>query len=294
MTSTPRFAYRHSGIRIASTIELPEWSSFLAGPTDAADVTIETTENPLAVAQVGTDIAFAIPDIGEWLIRDGSQIFLRPDPAADPAELRLFTLGSAWGALGYQRGWTMWHGSVVAFDGRAVLACGDSGAGKSTLAAALVAHGGTLVTDDLGRLEIVDGEVRVHPASCRLKLWGEAVDHLGWRDRVLHRDWLRADKFHCAVAENLAGTGPVTLAAIVVLADGEGPEAVRLYGAEALAAVLPATMYREEFIGELGQWPQQAVLAAHVLAKVPVWRLTRPRDLARLAASARLVEQLIR
>mgnify|MGYP002777008889 FL=1 len=284
-----RWHYAHSGLAIASAFELPEWAAFAAESDGQADVRIRVGDAALPVARSGEDIAFVVKGAGEWLVRGGREILVRPDPGAAQAQWRLFTLGSAWGALGYQRGLAMWHGSAVAFAGRAVLVCGDSGAGKSTLAAALVARGGTLVADDLSR---VDLGAAIWPSAARLKLWGEVVAWLGWKDRALHREWLREDKFHCAVAESAAGGGPVPLAAIVVLKDGEEQRLERLGGAEALSAVLGGTLYRPDALDGLGQWPMQGALVARILATTPAWRLTRPRDLDRLDETARLVESL--
>ena len=41
------------------------------------------------------------------------------------------------------------HASAVALDGRALLIVGPSGSGKSALALRMMAHGATLVSDDL-------------------------------------------------------------------------------------------------------------------------------------------------
>ena len=66
-----------------------------------------------------------------------------------PADVRLFLLGSVWGALALQRGLLPLHASAVG-RGRTVHAfTGPPGAGKSTLAAALAARGYPLFTDDM-------------------------------------------------------------------------------------------------------------------------------------------------
>jgi HPr kinase/phosphorylase len=49
------------------------------------------------------------------------------------------------------------HASAVAIDGRAVLIQGPSGSGKSGLALELIAHGATLIADDLARLVLREG-----------------------------------------------------------------------------------------------------------------------------------------
>lgn len=280
--------YRHSGLRIASALELPEWRTFACEDGGTPDVAIELGEEahfelgPERMEAEGDRLRFAIEDIGRWEIEGGERIVLHPHAAAVPEQLRLFTLGSAWGALGYQRGLAMWHGSAVARGGRAVLFCGDAGQGKSTMAAALLARGGTLVADDLSRVDPGDSTALIHPSSARIKLWRAAIEHLGWRDRVIERDWFREDKFHCTVPEHAAGCPPLPLAAVVVLEEGETIALTQLAGGEALAALLAGTIYRPEMIEAMGKWGEQAALAARIAGRTPVYRLTRPKDFAAL------------
>ena len=293
----PRFTYRHSGLAVASALELPEWDAF-AQACDLADVRVVIEEGPCpdcpadGSAGVGeADVRFAIDGIGGWQVERGETIRLHPDAQAEPSELRLFTLGSAWGALGYQRGFAMWHGSAVAREGRAILFCGDAGAGKSTMAAALLARGAMLVADDLSRVE----PGGIHPSSARIKLWGPAIDLLGWRDRVLQRDYFRDDKFHCSVPLHAAGQKPLPLAGIVVLEEGESLGVERLTGGAAMRAAMQGTIYRPEMLEAMGRWGEQGVLAAQIVAAAPVWRLTRPKSFAALdeicAAAERLWQQ---
>jgi hypothetical protein len=65
------------------------------------------------------------------------------------------------------------HSTVVDIDGRAVGLLGSSGAGKSTMAAALIAAGAELVTDDMLRLVFADGVAVAQPGAYRLKLFEE-------------------------------------------------------------------------------------------------------------------------
>lgn len=283
-----RYRYRHSGLFVASALELPEWSAFACGNGSAPDVIIDYGEGPLPdlggerIKAEGDSLSFSIEGIGGWEVESGRRITLHPGAASESEQLRLFTLGSAWGALGYQRGYAMWHGSAVARGGRAVLFCGDAGQGKSTFAAALLARGGTLVADDLSRVELVADSVLVHPSSARIKLWDEAIARLGWQDRAIQRDWFREDKFHCAVADHAGGGPPLPLDAVVVLEQGEAVALTRLKGGEALTALLSGTIYRPEMVDAMGKWGEQAALAARIAGQAPVYRLTRPKDFAAL------------
>ena len=276
------YHYRHSGLLVASQIELPEWGRFAcdAQPPDVRILVAQepSPQCPLAgsVAE-GDSLRFGVEDIGCWQMEGGRVIRIHPAGGVREEELRLFTLGSAWGALGYQRGFAMWHASAVERGGNAVLFCGDTGEGKSTLAAAQSAAGARLVADDLCRVQPTDRGAVIYPSSARIKLWRTAIDRLGWQDRILQRDYFRDDKFHCQAQGAIAGNTPLDLAAIVVLGQSETPVLERLGGATGFEAVMKATLYRPDMIDALGLWGQQGGLAAKILARVPVWRLGRPR-----------------
>ncbi len=301
LVSTP-YAYRHSGCIVQSQLELPEWRAFLIEAAGEPDIAIRLA------GDLGTDVApdhaplvdgnalsFSVPDVGTWRITGGAEIAVQP--AGDPAsiEVRLFTLGSAWGALGYQRGWAMLHGSAVLGPKGAVLFCGPQGAGKSTMAAALSLQGLPLVGDDLSRVEAgrADRPARIYPSSTRHKLWAEAIEALGLSERGRVQDWFRSDKYHLDADTSVPVDLPVPLAGIYVLEYGKRFSVERLGGGDAAIAVLRETAYRPHFLEAMGRLSEQAVYAAQIAASVPVWRLTRQADLAQLSdVSERLIGHL--
>ncbi len=302
MTDAPvlPWRYRHSGLLVASQIKLDAWEAFRTGDEGEPDVAIVLSDKPCpdcptdgGTATDADGVRFAIEGVGGWQVHGGRRILLHPSLSADPRELQLFTLGSAWGLLGYQRGQAMWHGSAVELDRRRVLFCGEAGEGKSTMAAALVAAGARLVADDLSRVSSAEDGAELYPSSSRIKLWREAVEHFGWDDRIIERDWMREDKFHCSVPAHCAGEGPENLDAILILATSSTLAVERLTGGAALAAVLAGTIYRPEALEAMGLWGQQGALAAKIVAQVPVWQLTRPRDLAALDESVNAVSELL-
>lgn len=292
--------YRHSGLEIATEIALPEWDAFASNWNGQADIQIVLADEgslPFpadgSTYSSGTTSGFHVEGVGNWKLEAGLRMTLYPSLAADPAELRLFTLGSAWGLLGYQRGNAMWHGSAVERSGRAVLFCGEAGEGKSTMAAAMLATGTALVGDDLSRVEPTSGAALIYPSSSRLKLWKATIEHFGWRERMVQRDFMREDKFHCHVERNHAGEAPLPLAAVVVLASGDELLLEPLSGSEALANVLRGTIYRPEAIESMGRWGEQGALAARIVANTQVFRLTRPRDLEAIGQGAGLVMEML-
>lgn len=292
--------YSHSGLLIASEIVLPEWQAFAVagdGPADVEIVLADDRSPPFpadgSTSATGPIAGFRIEGVGGWKLDRGRHMTLYPSLVADPAELRLFTLGSAWGLLGYQRGQAMWHGSVVEIGGKAALFCGDAGEGKSTMAASMVAAGSRLVGDDLSRVDTRDGGAIVYPSSSRLKLWPDAVERLGWRSHAIQRDVMREEKYHCAVPWSHAGGADLPLAAVVVLVTGDTHRLDRLSGGEALTEVFRATIYRPEALETMGLWSEQGVLAARIVAGTNVYRLTRPRDLDALDRSVTMMNTMM-
>ena len=141
-----RFHYRHSGIVVSSELELPEWHAFAVTGADAAepeavirfDELLKDGAPPDHYPVVeGDSLRFTAKGVATWRVSGGTEIAIHPFGARDSMEVRLFTLGSGWGTLGYQRGWAMLHGSAVAGPKGAALFCGPQEAGKSTMAAGM-------------------------------------------------------------------------------------------------------------------------------------------------------------
>lgn len=94
-------------------------------------------------------------------------------------------VGIGLGLLLHRRGVTCLHGSVVSVRGRTIALLGDSGAGKSTTAAALVAGGGTLISDDIAAL-CPDGDGFTVAWGCaNVRLDAAASARIVGRERTL-------------------------------------------------------------------------------------------------------------
>jgi hypothetical protein len=79
------------------------------------------------------------------------------------------------------------HACVLAIDDFAIALIGAPGAGKSTTAAAFVAAGHALVSDDLAALQIGADEVRVESGYPRLRLFPDTAKAVGWDGDSLPR-----------------------------------------------------------------------------------------------------------
>lgn len=282
--------YAYGGVSVTSQLELPEWESFtMLTPPQAADVALRVA-TPLTSAECvtpslqadTTTLSFLLPKVGHYCIDNGRAIVMQPCTEVDVSELRLFLLGSAWGALGYQRGWFPLHASIVQIGEGAVAFCAPSGGGKSSLAAWLVKGGYALVSDDLCRLDVMSTQPPcIWRSTPRLKLWQDALTVLRWQDQRLNRDQSRVDKYHMSLSKASAHQATcfdtLPLRAIYVLA--WGPLAIEpLTGLHAVRTVLETASYRPEFVKALGQTARYWQQAIALVGQTPVFCLRRPRD----------------
>lgn len=206
--------------------------------------------------------------------------------AADVRVARLLALGPGLAGLLTLRGQPVLHGNTVRVPGGDVVLTGPGGVGKSTLTAALLQRGAGLVADDLAVLDPTDDGACVRPGFGRVKLWDDAVHHLGIDPNVLPRVHPEHDKRGLTVPV-VDAAGP--LAAIAVLRRGPiGAE--RLRGNDALHALLVNPRVPELLDGsaQVG-WLSALVRIVRV---VPVWRVALPGPLDQLPAVAALVERL--
>lgn len=281
-----KWHYQYAGFCITSEMAIPEWSGFERNePATAVDVRILLGEK-----QAGTntkafeeclpdEYRFSIPGTGEYRIRKGREIMVSPVPSAAEDQMRLFLLGSAWGALCYQRGILALHASVIQVGSGAVAFCGPSGAGKSTLAAWLVDLGHPLIADDLCCFVLTNGAPLVYPSTPRIKLWRDSLDALGWKSEGLARDQIRAEKFYMELTEPRSSTilAPLSVHAIYLIASGT-TGMKRLRGLNSLRRLVALSAYRPGLINDMGKtgvyWEQCAELAR----RTPVWELSHPRD----------------
>lgn len=148
--------------------------------------------------QTDTCVYFCLEDRIRFLIEDGKRITVELLADVQDGLIGLYLLGSCMGALLYQRGEFLLHGSCVTDGEHAILLTGESGAGKSSLAARFIQKGWSLVTDDVAMVRgVADGKPVVVPSYPSQKLWQDAIDRTGVRGEVysLYQEE-RREKFH--------------------------------------------------------------------------------------------------
>lgn len=225
--------------------------------------------------------------VGRYLIAGGRTIEVEPEAGVDDSMVRHLLLGPVLAHLLWQRDIFTLHASVVDIAGLYAGFVGVSGEGKSTTAAALEAHGHALVCDDIAALTEQAGRLHVLPAFPRIRLYADSVESVG--DDPTRHPWVHPhiDKRSKSIARFVSH--PVPLHRLYVLATGDTLSIERIPTGAALIELLRHTYYAHQYAPLYG-FKHQLEQAARVVKEVPVYRLTRPKDLARLPELVGLLE----
>jgi hypothetical protein len=279
---TAIYKYKLFGLNIRSEIELPE---LIRSEFEITDVEIFLDQVPddlpgykskgvLYKAKSGMFL-FKLDTVGKYLVENGKTIRIERLNNSTDSELRLFLLGSAFGALVHQRELLPFHGSTVVKDGRAIIISGNSGAGKSTLAAILVKRGYHLLADDISVIDFRENETVVYPGIPHLKLWEDVLRKMGEKPEY---DKVRPQllKYRKPVMGFLANE-PVVADKIIVLGtkNSEGFEAKQVKGIEKFN-MLKNNTYRFQFVEGLGMMKRHFEMVSHLAGSLEVWQVKRP------------------
>lgn len=301
MNTVTAHHYVIAGLDIRSEIPLPELQPREA-VSDSPDIEIKVAApfaptEPTAAKTASADVSaegvrINVPDIGRYTVTGGSRILVEPAAGVEAASLRLFLLGSAFGAIFFQRGFFPLHASVVVINGAAVAFSGDSGAGKSTMAAWMNRNGYPLLCDDVCVVRFGEDDVPLaYPGFPRLKLWQDALKHFDIETRDLQRDYFRNNKYHLPASGEF-WTDPVPLKHINLLRFADAPAPVSLETVKPADAVplLRDNTYRYQYISGLGLARSHFLDCVKLARHTGVHWLNRQNDHATLPECKRLIE----
>lgn len=272
-----------------------------------ADVTVREGNVPSSIEAEAEGVAYQlrkgefllnVPDGSRLYVRDGSEITYQRGAETGDRDIVLFILGTAFGALCYQRGLIPIHASANVVDDGIVAFTGHSGAGKSTLAANLAQRGLPFFTDDT---LIFDPDAEGHGAIChagqkQLKLWGDAIKTVGAEQLDPVREAAAIDK-HYAIPPQLSELTVAPLRKLFVLRRARGDATVanelnRLLGSAALP-VIRRNLYRPHFAEVLLGRKRLFMALKGLLESVEVYNFTRRRGAQNYDAAIEFISDAI-
>ncbi|MCC8431484.1 hypothetical protein LJ725_21125 [Reyranella aquatilis] len=188
------------------------------------------------------------------------------------------------------------HATVLDMGGRAVGLLGESGAGKSTLAAYLISRGADLITDDMLRVEFIDGAMLAHPGPYRLKLLeGPATSFLPDAMTDGHFNALSGKIMVRPRRDSRRHRGSAPLAALFHIGSPDEQAATvssrQLSGLELARTLLSSAM--DTRYAKSSRMERQIRFAARVADLLPVHALRYPRTVAALDGVAREIRRAI-
>jgi hypothetical protein len=266
-------AYTAFGLSIRSDFLLPELMETKCGGRAAVTIRSEAI-------QPGSKALLEIEGVARYLVSGGTEIIVDPCPEADEVSIRLFLLGSVFGALLHQRGLLPLHASAIETPKGAVLFAGGSGNGKSALAAAFYTRGYRVIAD-----EICVADPDCLPAFPRLMLWPDILDQTGLWHAGVRPARPNLKKFHVPLEKGFASE-PSPVHSIYILGRDNAREvSVTPVSGFNKVAELAEVIYRRRFCAETDYFDRLTSLARH-----PVVRLSRSSS-ASLHETADLLER---
>lgn len=287
MASTaPTHTYRCYGLTLVSDIELPELTPAELRSVESADVRIVSgcvaPGGLVSGQQIGPylwvtprQLWLQVPGVARFQIEGGDRITVEGEPGVDGDSIRVFLLGSAFGALLFQRGYLVLHGNAIRVGDQCLITVGRSGAGKSTLAAGFLQRGYSLLADDVVP---IDAHCRAVPGFPRIKLWQDTADKLGIDTAPLRRIRPHLEKYSLPLREHFAGE-PLPVRWVYLLGTHSEPD-FRFEPIQGLQRFQPlrANTYRVRFLEGMALKAEHLQLCGQLAGRIRLVQVTRPEQ----------------
>lgn len=199
--------------------------------------------------------------------------------------------GSAISATLHLRGVPLLHACVLAIDDFAIAVTGAPGAGKSTTAAAFVAAGHRLVSDDVAALDLAEGCVRVESGYPRMRMYADSARAAGFDEHALTRvfhEKLLGDKRFLDLPPRAFREGPLPLRAIYMLQPrhpGSRETTIAALDVRAAVPALLANLYSVRFL-DRRRLQKALENCARIASAVAIRQVHAADDLGALSALA--------
>lgn len=281
--SSRRWNYAGCGLAIDSAVQLPELPERRSGDLyERIRIRTGTVARGLPEGATAGGLFETSPDrfllsmdgVARYLVSDGTRIAV--DPEGDEASVRLFLLGSVFGALLHQRGVLPLHASAIETGRGAVVFAGGSGAGKSALAGAFHRRGYRVLADEICAIDCSSGRPMVFPAFPRLLLWPDVMDQLSLRGKNVRLARPGLEKYHVPVEEGWSSE-PVPLYSIYIVRviSGSDFELLHVAGAEKVRRLVDMT-FRRRFLSGMVSGKRHFEQVNAVTNSTAISRLARP------------------
>ena len=276
-----KYTYKAFGLIIQSDFEIPEFMP----SNEIEDVKITLEKVPKKLDQVikkgvkyqaaQNEFLLEVEKIAKYYVKNGCEISIETLTGNVNKEVRLFMLGSAFGALFIQRGLLPIHGSAIKFGNSACIFSGLSGVGKSSIAATLVLKGFQFLADDIC---VIDKNLNVVPGFPHMKIWKDILDSLKIKADTLTEIRAEIKKYH--IPFNLGfynDSLPLSKIFIINTKNTPGYEFEELKGLQKFNAVKSNT-YRYRFVGGLDKQLDHFQTLNKLLPEVEVYVVSRPQS----------------
>lgn len=277
------YKYRVFGLSILSSFELPD---LFQVDFEKPDVIIAFGKTPESINNITRKgiifearrncFLFKFDSVGSYLVENGTHITISVKKNSNLDDLRLFLMGSVFGALLHQRELLAFHSSCIAIDGKATIIGGISGSGKSSLAFHLAQKGFNLLADDISAISAINGIPIVYPGITSSKLWKDVVETSGYDIQNLNKIRSQVNKYRIP-AKDIDTTKSFMVDKIVILNthNVKDFEVQEIKGAQKIG-LLRSHTYRFQYIEGLETLESHFKLSCIIAAKCPVYVLKRP------------------
>ena len=215
-----------------------------------------------------------VPRVARFWIKAGNSIDIDPEPGIDEDSLRVFLLGSALGALLFQRGHLVLHGNAIRIGNQVMVCVGQSGAGKSTLAAGFMQRGYDILADDVVP---VDAQCRALPGFPRIKLWQDVADKLNIDTSGLQRIRPGIEKFNYPLSP--LDSAPLPIRWVYILRS-DPADAFTFTPIQGMQRFLPlrANTYRVKYLEGMSLKAEHLKLCGQLASSIRLARVARPKS----------------
>lgn len=214
-----------------------------------------------------------IDNLANYYVINGSEIIVESLKENAEKEVRLFLLGSVFGALFLQRGLLPIHGSAIKFKNSVCIFSGISGVGKSSLAAIFIKKGFLFLADDIS---VINHNMNVVPSFPNIKLWKDILKKLEIDEKTLSLIRPEIKKYHLPI-ENQFFKEPLPFDKIFIISTKNTPgfEFEELTGLQKFNAIYSNT-YRFRFIEGLQKQVDHFQLLNKLLPNIKAYVVSRP------------------